>query len=310
MKNLNRQKWKKLGKLYQSQGETSWRISHSSCPQVQHLHGNNYRVWFAARDDKNRSNCTWLEFDITKPNEVVRHAPEPSVVAGGLGEFDESGAMFSWILEYHNKEYLYYTGWNIGDSVPFRNAIGLASRHGNHDNFQKKSGPVLDRSPENPLFVGNPCVVVDDFDVWHLWYLTGTAWHDNGSGLPFADYHIRHATSDDGVSWIVTEGVCIDYTHNSEMAIARPSVAYWERKFHMWYSHRGRDYPYRLGYAISNDGENWERRDDDIDLARSSEGWDSEMICYPNVFKHGDELYLIYCGNGFSQGGIGLAVLE
>ena len=43
---------------------------------------------------------------------------------------------------------------------------------------------------------------------------------------------------------------------------------------------------------------------------RSETGWDSEMICYPYVFKHKGRFYMLYCGNGYGKTGFGLAVLE
>ena len=34
------------------------------------------------------------------------------------------------------------------------------------------------------------------------------------------------------------------------------------------------------------------------------------MICYPNVIKVKDKLYMFYNGNGFGQSGFGYAELE
>ena len=42
----------------------------------------------------------------------------------------------------------------------------------------------------------------------------------------------------------------------------------------------------------------------------SPNGWDSEMICYPYVFDHGRNRYMLYNGNGYGKTGFGLAVLE
>jgi hypothetical protein len=44
-----------------------------------------------------------------------------------------------------------------------------------------------------------------------------------------------------------------------------------------------------------------------IDVAES--GWDSEMICYPNVFECDGQIYLLYNGNEFGKFGFGLAKL-
>ena len=78
----------------------------------------------------------------------------------------------------------------------------------------------------------------------------------------------------------------------------------------MWYCYRGTTFPYRLGYAESEDGLRWERKDHLMDLPTSDSGWDSEMIAYPHVFHHKGATYLLYCGNSFSKSGFGLAILD
>jgi len=67
---------------------------------------------------------------------------------------------------------------------------------------------------------------------------------------------------------------------------------------------------YRLGYAESLDGIHWIRKDNEVGIARSKEGWDSEMIEYCHVFRHDDKIYLFYNGNGFGKSGFGYAVLD
>ena len=50
--------------------------------------------------------------------------------------------------------------------------------------------------------------------------------------------------------------------------------------------------------------------DELVELDISPNGWDSEMICYPYVFDHGSNRYMLYNGNGYGKTGFGLAVLE
>jgi hypothetical protein len=76
----------------------------------------------------------------------------------------------------------------------------------------------------------------------------------------------------------------------------------------MWYASRGA--AYRIGYAESADGLQWERKDGEAGLSVSAEGWDSEMIAYPCVFDHRGRRYMMYNGNGYGRTGIGLAVLD
>ncbi len=85
----------------------------------------------------------------------------------------------------------------------------------------------------------------------------------------------------------------------------------------MWYSVRnGSDYrkntekSYRIGYAESVDGIKWIRKDKDVGIDVSEEGWDIEMLAYPNVYRHKNKLFMLYNGNGFGQSGFGYAVLD
>jgi hypothetical protein len=79
-------------------------------------------------------------------------------------------------------------------------------------------------------------------------------------------------------------------------------------RYRMWYSYRGD--AYRIGYAESVDGLEWERRDAGAGIDVSADGWDSQMIEYPCVFEHGGDSLMLYNGNGYGATGIGLAVLE
>ena len=85
----------------------------------------------------------------------------------------------------------------------------------------------------------------------------------------------------------------------------------------MWFSARGvRDYrtqkahSYRIGYAESRDGLNWTRKDELAGIDIAAEGWDSEMIAYPYVYRRGGKLHMVYNGNGFGRSGFGYAVAD
>ena len=62
---------------------------------------------------------------------------------------------------------------------------------------------------------------------------------------------------------------------------------------------RSKEISYRIGYAYSKDGINWQRNVEYKDGPNVSlVGWDSKMIAYPHVFKMGEKKYMLYCGNG------------
>ena len=140
-----------------------------------------------------------------------------------------------------------------------------------------------------------------------MWYVSGTGWHME-RGAAQHRYHIKYAESADGVSWRATDRVCIDYRDSTETAIGRPCVCKDGDVYKMWYCARGE--AYRLGYAESSDGLDWERMDEDVELGGSTEGWDSEMQAYPFVFDHANERHLLYNGNGYGATGIGHATLS
>ncbi|MDR3088446.1 MAG: hypothetical protein LBU39_01340 [Desulfobulbaceae bacterium] len=102
--------------------------------------------------------------------------------------------------------------------------------------------------------------------------------------------------------------VAIDFAHDGEHAIARPSVLRDPDGWKMWYSFRGETY--RIGYAESPDGLVWTRLDEQAGIDVSATGWDTEMIEYPFVFDHAGRRYMLYNGNGYGKTGFGLAVLE
>jgi hypothetical protein len=121
-------------------------------------------------------------------------------------------------------------------------------------------------------------------------------------------YHIEYAESRDGINWQREGLVAIDFANDQVFAISRPSVIHDNDRWRMWYSFRG--HAYRIGYAESEDGRQWNRLDTQVGIDVSVTGWDSEMIEYPFVFDHKGQRYMLYNGNGYGKTGFGLAVLE
>lgn len=279
--------------------------SHAAVPIAEHVEGDFFRIYFSARDADGRSHTGYIVIDLARPLDVHEICDSPVLSPGELGEFDDSGAMATWITSVGDSKFIYYIGWNLGVTVPFRNSIGLAIGKGSQY-ARYARGPVLDRSLEEPHFCASCCVIRDD-DLWRMWYLSCTGWTLDGA-KPRHHYHIKYAESDDGILWKRNGHVAIDYRNESEYAISRPSVIRDADKWRMWYSYRGD--AYRIGYAESDDGKHWLRHDECVGISVSKSGWDSEMIEYPFVFDHRGRRYMLYNGNNYGASGFGLAVLE
>jgi hypothetical protein len=300
-------RWRKLGRIYAPATLGDWGVSHAALPIPLRLEANRWRIYFSARDGRNRSHTGFFETDLRRPERLLRVCARPVLSPGGLGTFDEDGAMGSWIVQEDGRLLLYYIGWNVGVTVPFHNSIGLAeSRDGGESFTRVSAGPVLDRGIHDPFFTASPCVLVEGRR-WRLWYLSCAAWESKPEG-PLHRYHIKYAESCDGLDWCRRGLVCIDFAGPDEIALARPCVLEDQDRYRMWYSRRGPSY--RIGYAESADGLCWQRLDEEAGIDVSPSGWDSEMIAYAFVFDAEGERYMLYNGNGYGATGIGLALLE
>lgn len=300
-------KWKKLGLVFTPQDSLEWMNTHAAAPFADRVDEDLYRIYFSSRDRSNRAQIGFIEVNINDPYKVLFMTEEPILKIGKPGTFDDSGALGDSIVAWGNKKYLYYSGWNLGVTVPFRNSIGLAISEDGGRKFSKYSeGPILDRSIHDPGFAAAPYVLVEG-DTWRMWYSSCIGW-DEEEGKLKHHYHIKYAESEDGILWRRNGIVCIDFKSNDEYAISVPCVVNDNGIYKMWYSFRGKSY--RIGYAESKDGLSWKRKDDEVGIDVSPMGWDSEMIEYPFVFDHQGKRFMLYNGNGYGKTGIGLAGLE
>lgn len=300
--------WRKLGRIYAVDGSRDWARTHASVPIADHRGGDRFRIYFTSRDAANRSHVGWFEIAIADPATVLAECDAPILAPGKRGAFDEDGVMASALVHHDGRRLLYYIGWNRAVTVPFRNSIGLAVQSAADGPFVRVAdGPVLDRGLTDPYFVASHDVVIEGA-TWHMWYLSGLDWLPGEP--PGSTYNLRYALSADGIDWRRHGTVAVDFAHRGEIAIARPTVRRDGDRWRMWYCYRGKSFPYRIGYAESEDAVHWSRHDHRAGIAVSEAGWDSEMVCYPHVFDHGGRRYMLFNGNGFGASGIGLAVEE
>lgn len=300
------QRWKKLGQIFSPSKEHEWLNSHAAVPIAQNISGDIFKIYFSSRDAENRSFTSFITIDITKPHEILDLSISPILKPGKLGEFDDSGAMATSLVKFKGINYLYYIGWNLGVTVPFRNSIGLATSKDGNEFIKFSNGPILDRTLKEPHFVASCCVLPGP-DLWRMWYLSCIDWNLKDGKIEHR-YHIKYADSLDGIYWGRKGLIAIDFSNEEEYAISTPTVLHDIDCWRMWYSYRGKSY--RIGYAESRDGIKWQRLDSNVGITVSNSGWDSGMIEYPYVFDHKNERYMLYNGNQYGKTGFGLAILE
>jgi hypothetical protein len=160
-----------------------------------------------------------------------------------------------------------------------------------------------DREPYSILVISS---ILIEGGLWRMWYDSADEWINED--LP--KYNIKYAESKDGLTWVRKGKVSVDYKYPDESRVSRACVLKEDGMYRMWYCYAIGTGGYRMGYAVSEDGIGFDRKDDKVGIDVSESGWDSEMVCYPYVFDHKGRRYMLYSGNGYGRTGFGYAVLE
>jgi predicted GH43/DUF377 family glycosyl hydrolase len=281
-------------------------ISHASNPTVEHIENSLHRVYFGCRDAANRGSIASFDFDLADPSQVFNRSQAPIVSPGSIGTFDDSGISMGSIVRLEDgRRFLYYVGWNLGVTVPWRNSIGLAIAENGSDHFDRYSlAPILDRNQIDPYSLSYPWIVRVRPNEWLMYYGSNLNWGKTENDMKHV---IKIASSRDGISWIRDGEIAIALASPEEIGISRPCVVKDDNLFKMWYSYRAG--AYRIGYAESLDGHTWKRMDHYAGIDVSESGWDSASISYGCVFDYNGQRYMLYNGNDYGRTGIGLASL-
>ena len=298
-------RWRKLGRIFVPDGSKPWMSAYAANPVAEHVNGDRFRIYFSSRDAHNRSSIAFVEIALSDPATILCEAETPVLGPGEAATFDDAGVSIGCLLRVGSVRYLYYMGWHLDTTVPWRNTIGLAIEDEPNGTFRRASTlPVVPLSRTDPHTLSYPWVRHES-GTFRMWYGSSTEW---GPRKTHMRHVIKYAESGDGIVWNPRDLVAIDAEEPGEYAICRPCVLADADRYRMWYCSRGP--AYRIRYAESVDGIVWIRRIDWGGLTVSVEGWDSEMIEYPYVFDHGGRRYLLYAGNGYGRTGFGLAILE
>jgi hypothetical protein len=303
--------WVKRGPILRPQGQRDWLTTRAMLPTAMPLSGDRFRIYFSGGDDKNQSRIGYIEVDINEPEKILKLIDEPVLDIGAPGCFDDSGVSPTWLMNYGGKIYLYYMGWNKGSAVRVSEVSGLAFSDDGGESFVRHSQvPVIDRTAAEPfLILVISCVLIAPNGTWRMWYDSADAWIT--PELP--KYNIKYAESLDGINWHRRGVISVDYASPAESRISRACVLHENGLQKMWYCSAIGKNGYQMGYAegpARADGLGFIRKDGQVGINLSESGWDSEMICYPNVFDHKGKRYMLYCGNGYGRGGFGYAVWE
>ena len=301
--------WKKLGLVYAPKGEQDWARTHAFIPTSFALDDERIRVFVAFLDTEQVGRVGYVDVDASNPLTVLRVSEKPVLDIGEPGTFDDHGVTPVCVVKHEGLLYLFYVGWQLGVKVRYFLFAGLAISSDGGESFTRYSRvPVLDRS-DRELYVRTAPHVLYDEGRWKMWYIAGDRWIiSNGKQLP--SYNMRYLESPDPTRWDNEGGVCMDLATDDEFGFGRPFVVREDGRYKMWYSIRTVSKGYRLGYAESENGVNWIRRDSDVGIDVSESGWDSTMLCFSCIQKTKYGTYMFYNGNNYGETGFGVAVMQ
>lgn len=316
-------KWIKLGKIFDP---TNHSLDfecrdYAQSPQALVLN-DRVRIYFSTRikdaAGKFLSTVHFIDFSLDF-QKIIGNSEEPVIGLGELGAFDEHGIFPFSPIKVRDEVWAYTCGWSRRVSVAVETSTGLAISKDGGVRFERYgNGPILSNSLFEPMLVGDSFVRQYE-NQFHMWYIFGKYWLPAQDREPPARvYKIAYANSDDGINWVNMSGrqIIADYLNVYECQ-ALPTVIDIDGTYHMYFCYRyATDFrinssrAYRLGYAYSFDLKNWIRSEEERGIDITENSWDSEMICYPNLFSVNNKVYMLYNGNQFGKFGFGLAQLE
>jgi len=292
-------KWVKLGLIYEPKNKNEFIITHCANPLAFNLEKNIYRIFYNGRNKDNKSSISYFDFNIETLK--IKEDFEGSFFNFQDDTFYSDGISIGNIWEIEGKKFLNFMGWKAPKNKHWYGQIGYFEFE---NNSLKNPKILLGINELDKISLSYPHIMYDN-NIYKMWYGSTVDWtSENGEMI----HVIKYATSIDCLKWDIHD-ICIPYKLNIQQAFSRPTVIKINNEYHMWYSFRSGDgTPYRIGHCKSSNGIEWAVEEPGIYC--SENGWDSQMICYPFVFKHNDYFYLLYNGNDFGKTGIGIAKLE
>ena len=299
------QNWKSLGLIYKPFKKLYWSKSHCMTPTIYKLNANTIRVFFGSRNKKNVSSVGYVDLRYIKNRfKILKYSSKPVLNPGDLGTFDDNGVIPSCIIKSKNLFYLFYIGWRPSVTTRYSLIAGL-SKSKNLNFFKRVSkAPLLQLNNLEPYQILTAPFVLKRGKLFLMWYVSCNTWKNKN----FPIYDIKFATSKNLTQWSQSSLTCIKIKKN-ERAVARPYVIFENNLFKMWYCYEKVKSGYKLGYAESNNGKKWKRKDNQIKFLNKFKG-ENQMQAYPQLVNINGKVFMFYNGNKFGKEGIFCAQLE
>lgn len=311
-KEFFKMRWLKHGKIFDHNTfSIPWFKKNAMVPLPYLINEDCLRLYTTMCDEQNVGRIGYVDLDPNNPSKILGYSEKPLVDIGQDGHFDDNGVVTASLLEDDGKLYMFYSGYQLCVKVPYLIFTGLAvSVDGGHS-FNKITTdvPLLDRVAGE---CGNRCVpfVIKEKDVYKMWYTSDFegGWIKTPAKLePY--YDMKYMESTDLFNWPNESQTAISFKNDDEHGICKATLWKENGLYKMLYSIRHISKGYRIGYAESVDGKRFTRLDDKVGIDVSEQGFDNDMVDFPERIAVKDKVYMFYCGNHYGMEGIGYAEL-
>lgn len=304
--------WQKKGLVWGGDDNHNLSLAGAMVPTPFLVNDDLLRVFFTRTDPSGRGFVVSMDLQASNPSEVIRPPGDPLLGPGDPGRFDDTGVMCTSVFrDFDGTLVMTYSGFEGLQKIRYRIFTGLARSQDEGATFTKLSEtPMLDRIQGEALFRGGAFGLVED-GKYRIWYVGGGSWV-NISGKQAPVYDIKTIQLEN--LRIVPQGsttvLALDPIKD-EHGFGRPWIVKKDKNlYQLFYSIRSRSSGrYSLGYAESEDGLIWVRKDDQMNLGHGEFDFESQAICYSAVIEVAGRIYCFYNGDDYGATGIGWAEL-
>ena len=299
-------RWKKLGRIFDPNqiARCEEMISHASTPSPLIIGDNEVRIFYSSRDTFNRSSVSFFDLEISTLKILYAH-DKPILRFGEEDTFFSDGISLGNVFNWNGEKYIAFMGWKVPQGKHWFGQLGLLRvNNKNQLNFVLNS-PVFPINKEDSISISYPWVCHKESTELTYWYGTTKTWEGPNSDMI---HLLKKGSTNNLLNW-ESGNTVLTFDLKEFQAFSSPTVLEFGDSEILFYSYRGQGLNYKIGSAeLTN--QNPVATKKDFGISENLEDWESEMQCYPRVFKLLDRQYMLYNGNQYGKTGIGIALLE